>query len=78
MTIGQLIAEASEKNPKFKKQINHRLNKRKKAPEFDWLMKNLVTILGEDYVRSAAKAQIKVIKEIAGNEAGGGETGKID
>ena len=63
MTINQLIEVAKEQDSKFKKQIEHRLNKRKLAPEFKWLMDRLISILGEDYVREAAEAQIKEIRE---------------
>jgi len=73
MTINELITEAKEKDPKFKKQIEHRLNKRQKAPEFDWLMKRLVDVLGEDYVRQAAKEAINETKTSGNNTRSGGE-----
>lgn len=73
MTIKELIDVARDKDPKFKKQIDHRLNKRKKAPEFDWLMGNLVRILGENYVREQAKRYIEETKRSAENTGSGGE-----
>lgn len=62
MNINQLIDAAKEKDAKFKKQIEHRINKRQKTPEFEWLMDRLVSILGEDYVRDAAEKAIEETK----------------
>jgi hypothetical protein len=58
MNIKELIEVAKEKDPKFKKQIEHRLEKRQKAPEFDWLMGKLEAILGKDYIKKAAYAEM--------------------
>ena len=73
MQLKDLIEVAKEKDPKFKKQIEHRINKRQKAPEFKWLMDRLVSILGEDYVRDAAK---KAIEEAKRSTEDSGSDGK--
>lgn len=67
--IKALIEEAKALDAKFKKQIEHRINKRQKTPEFDWLMGNLVRILGEDYVREQAKKYIEKNKEAKTEES---------
>jgi hypothetical protein len=55
MTIIDLIEEAKKKDPEFKRKIEHRLNKRKKSPDFEWLMDQLEKVLGKEYVRKAAR-----------------------
>lgn len=59
MTIQELIEVAKQKDADFNRKITHRLEKRQKSPDFDWLIDNLVAILGADYVEAAAKAQIE-------------------
>lgn len=55
MDIKTLIDEAKQKDPEFKRKIEHRLNKRKKAPDFEWLMDQLEKALGKEHVRKAAR-----------------------
>lgn len=62
MTIETLINEAKEKDPKFKKQIEHRINKRCKVPELDWVMTNLERILGKDYVQEQARKYVESVQ----------------
>jgi hypothetical protein len=58
MTIQELINEASARDPVFAKKISHRLHKRKKVPDFDWLMTQLENILGKAYLLNAAQEEI--------------------
>lgn len=68
MTIEQLINEAKEKDHKFKRQIEHRIHKRCKVPELDWVMTNLERILGKDYVQDAARKYIESVQNEAKND----------
>lgn len=68
MTIKQLIDEAKAKDAKFKKQIEHRINKRCKVPELDWVMKNLERILGYDYVQEAARKYVESVQNGTNDE----------
>lgn len=75
MTIVELIEVAKDKDPEFKRKIEHRLYKRKKAPDFDWLMDQLENVLGKEYVRKAARDFLNgKQEEAAENQEGSGKT----
>lgn len=63
MTLNQLITEATSKDEDFKKRMDYWLITRKKTPDLDWIMSHLTSILGRDYVETAARQYIKSQKE---------------
>jgi len=65
MTVQELINKASDKCPEFKRKIDHRINKRQKAPEFSWLIQELTRVLGEDTLKQAAQEEIERLKAAA-------------
>jgi len=67
MTVQELIEEARGKCPEFKRKIDHRLNKRKKSPEFDWLFKELTRVLGVDFLKEAARQELDKVKSAGNN-----------
>lgn len=58
MELSQLVEEAKEKDPKFRKQMDYRIANQQ-VPKLNWLMGRLVEILGESYVRQAAQVCIE-------------------
>lgn len=62
MTIHDLIEEAKARCPEFKRKITHRLEKRKKAPEFDWLFNEFKRILGDDFLKAAARQELARVR----------------
>ena len=58
MTINELIEQAAQECPTFKRKFIYWTHTRKKKPELDWLMNLLEEALGRHYVREAAKQYV--------------------
>lgn len=68
MTIKDLIQEAINKSPEFSRKAYYWFEYRKRGVDLDWLMINLERVLGKEYVRSAAKAEVEKMRVDANGE----------
>lgn len=67
MQLEDLIKEAANKSPEFKKKWGYWVVQRKKIPTFEWLMENLELALGSTYVKMAAKDAIEAMNSAPAN-----------
>lgn len=58
MKLVELIEKAREESEEFRKAYDYRVKKRMKLPDFQWLMESLESVLGREFVRVAAQAEI--------------------
>lgn len=54
-TLPQLVDLARSQDANFDKQMNYWLERRKKTPDFDWLMKQLGYVLGHGFLTANAQ-----------------------
>lgn len=63
MSIQDLIKQAAEQSPAFRKKWLYWVVQRNKKPDFTWLISNLEDALGASYVREQAQAYIDSQKD---------------
>lgn len=63
MTLEELVKEACDQSPVFRKKWLYWVAQRKKVPTFEWLMENLEIALGKAYVKEAARSHIAALEE---------------
>ena len=63
MTLKELVALARDKDPGFRMSYDYRVNVRKKAPDFDWLMKGIELALGIEFVCDAVQEELDRLED---------------
>lgn len=58
MNLKELVEEAKQASPDFKKKYEYWVTQRQKTPTLEWLMPKIESALGRDYVREQAQRYI--------------------
>lgn len=58
MELKDLVKKAMNESPRFREKYQWRVQTRNKAPELNWLMRELEMALGREFVENAANLQI--------------------
>jgi hypothetical protein len=58
MELKDLVKKAMNESPRFREKYQWRVQTRNKAPDLNWLMRELEMALGREFVENAANLQI--------------------